>query len=566
MRSSPTTNCPSGSSVPCAHGGATISQSISTRSGTRSASAPAPAAPPRPAICSSTDVTTAGPSNSSRHRRNGSTQTNRSGPAPRILGRPCSSATGWGGSLACASSTRPPGSARFNVAICAVSHVGPDRLDPHARQTDLALVVPDPHRRALSVRRLGRRRRRHLVAGRVQPAGQVGGHAQSLSRAAGFPYSTAVISASSLVDRATADTGLSDLGLDGWQVGLEQLLAAAVVDLPDDASRAVIETAAANRLSTRLRIEQWYAEHARRGAPGRGPRDHRRPAAVGDDRAAPPAGARPAVPLSAGLGARQPHAAARSRARARRPAPTGRHHARTRRPPHLRRRRPDRGQSDLRPALPRPGARLAAADLHPVVARRGAGDGLGLPRPRAPTPALEPAAVPVAVEGAGLPLLPAAGRRAVPRGAVPHDPSRPRPRDPVDVQHDPRRPPAAPARRAGARGRVRAGDPRALRRGRATRDGGAERDRRGPLPRRRAAPIRGRRRRHRRAHLRRSSGSSSARRCGRTSRSGRCATAEVSAASTGTRPPTTGSTRTGSAGRSLRTSTRSASSASERAR
>ena len=78
-----------------------------------------------------------------------------------------------------------------------------------------------------------------------------------------------MISASSLVDRATADTGLSDLGLDGWQVGLEQMLAAAVVDLPDDASRAVIETAAATRLTTRLRIEQWYAEHARRGAPGR---------------------------------------------------------------------------------------------------------------------------------------------------------------------------------------------------------------------------------------------------------------------------------------------------------
>ena len=103
-----------------------MSPSISTRSGTRSASAPALAAAlPRPAICSSTDVTTAGPSNSRRHRRNGSTQTNRSGPAPRILGRPCSSATGWGGSLAYASSTRPPGSARFNVAISAVSQVAP---------------------------------------------------------------------------------------------------------------------------------------------------------------------------------------------------------------------------------------------------------------------------------------------------------------------------------------------------------------------------------------------------------------------------------------------------------
>ena len=70
-----------------------------------------------------------------------------------------------------------------------------------------------------------------------------------------------MISASSLVDRATTDSGLSDLGLDGWQVGLEQLLAAADVDLPDDASRSTIEAAATNRLTTRLRIEQWYAGH-----------------------------------------------------------------------------------------------------------------------------------------------------------------------------------------------------------------------------------------------------------------------------------------------------------------
>jgi hypothetical protein len=70
-----------------------------------------------------------------------------------------------------------------------------------------------------------------------------------------------VISASSLVDRVTEGSGLSDFGPDGWQVGLEQMLAAAAVDLPDDASRATIEAAAANRLTTRLRIEQWYAEH-----------------------------------------------------------------------------------------------------------------------------------------------------------------------------------------------------------------------------------------------------------------------------------------------------------------
>jgi hypothetical protein len=80
-----------------------------------------------------------------------------------------------------------------------------------------------------------------------------------------------VISSSSLVDRATADTGLSDFGSNGWQLGLEQLLAAAGVDLPDDASRATIEAAAASRLTTRLRIEQWYADHREADHPVVGP-------------------------------------------------------------------------------------------------------------------------------------------------------------------------------------------------------------------------------------------------------------------------------------------------------
>ena len=241
---------------------------------------------------------------------------------------------------------------------------GPDRLHRDTRETDLPLVVPDPHRRALAVRRHGRRCRRHFVGGSVEAPRHVDRHARSRLEPLNFPYSTAVISASSLVDRATADTGLDDFGMDGWQVGLEQLLAAAAVDLPDEVSRATIESAAARRLVTRLHIEQWYARAPRAGSPRRGPRDHRRPAEVGDDRAAPPAGARPAVPLPAGVGAGQSHAAARSRDRARRPAPAGRHRAGNRRPPHLRRRRPHRGEPHLRPALPRPGARVAAADLH----------------------------------------------------------------------------------------------------------------------------------------------------------------------------------------------------------
>jgi hypothetical protein len=66
-----------------------------------------------------------------------------------------------------------------------------------------------------------------------------------------------------LRQRAQQATGLSDFGIDGWQEGLDQLVAAVDADLPSDRFAAdFIEGNAVDRLVTRLRIEQWYADHA----------------------------------------------------------------------------------------------------------------------------------------------------------------------------------------------------------------------------------------------------------------------------------------------------------------
>jgi hypothetical protein len=66
-----------------------------------------------------------------------------------------------------------------------------------------------------------------------------------------------------LVAQARQQTGLSDFGPDGWQAGLERLLAAAPVDIGNDAAViATVERTALSRLVNRLRIEQWFAENA----------------------------------------------------------------------------------------------------------------------------------------------------------------------------------------------------------------------------------------------------------------------------------------------------------------
>lgn len=66
-----------------------------------------------------------------------------------------------------------------------------------------------------------------------------------------------------LVERARASSGLTDLGADGWQEGLERLLDAAARDLSlDPAAAARLEGSLQNRLTTRLRIEDWYRRQA----------------------------------------------------------------------------------------------------------------------------------------------------------------------------------------------------------------------------------------------------------------------------------------------------------------
>lgn len=69
--------------------------------------------------------------------------------------------------------------------------------------------------------------------------------------------------AEELIERAQAAAGSSAWGIDGWREGLEQLVHAVDLDLPGDtAAEAFIEANALDRLVTRLRIEQCYADRA----------------------------------------------------------------------------------------------------------------------------------------------------------------------------------------------------------------------------------------------------------------------------------------------------------------
>jgi hypothetical protein len=70
-----------------------------------------------------------------------------------------------------------------------------------------------------------------------------------------------VATPSELVQRAVGWTGLSDLGPDGWQDGLEHLVAAIGTDVDDVETITWIEDMIVGRLVNRLRVEQWYSEH-----------------------------------------------------------------------------------------------------------------------------------------------------------------------------------------------------------------------------------------------------------------------------------------------------------------
>ena len=65
-----------------------------------------------------------------------------------------------------------------------------------------------------------------------------------------------------IVEQAREQTGLTDLGADGWQEGLDHFVGAVESDLANDRTAAeLIERTAVGRLATRLRIEDWYAKH-----------------------------------------------------------------------------------------------------------------------------------------------------------------------------------------------------------------------------------------------------------------------------------------------------------------
>ncbi len=65
-----------------------------------------------------------------------------------------------------------------------------------------------------------------------------------------------------LLEQASAETGLSDFGPGDWRDGLSRLVEAAENDVgDDDGSTWRIESLLVARLSRRLRIEDWYANH-----------------------------------------------------------------------------------------------------------------------------------------------------------------------------------------------------------------------------------------------------------------------------------------------------------------
>ena len=68
--------------------------------------------------------------------------------------------------------------------------------------------------------------------------------------------------ASELIARAQAATGLSDFGADGWREGLEVLLASAQGEARlNRAGEAMLAGQVVMLLSRRLEVESWYARH-----------------------------------------------------------------------------------------------------------------------------------------------------------------------------------------------------------------------------------------------------------------------------------------------------------------
>ncbi len=71
-----------------------------------------------------------------------------------------------------------------------------------------------------------------------------------------------IASTPQLLDRARGIARLVDFGPDGWQVGLERLVASAHVDIGDDPETVTqVEAIIVRRLVNRLKIEAWYANY-----------------------------------------------------------------------------------------------------------------------------------------------------------------------------------------------------------------------------------------------------------------------------------------------------------------
>jgi hypothetical protein len=70
-----------------------------------------------------------------------------------------------------------------------------------------------------------------------------------------------VATTETLIGCARESTALENLGSDGWQAGLDHLVAAVERDVEDNDAVARIEALIVGRLTTRLRIEAWFAEH-----------------------------------------------------------------------------------------------------------------------------------------------------------------------------------------------------------------------------------------------------------------------------------------------------------------
>jgi hypothetical protein len=65
-----------------------------------------------------------------------------------------------------------------------------------------------------------------------------------------------------LVDRARAETGLDDLGVDTWREGLEVLLQSAITEAHlNELGEHMFYDSIVRALTNRLQIEDWYGRH-----------------------------------------------------------------------------------------------------------------------------------------------------------------------------------------------------------------------------------------------------------------------------------------------------------------